>query len=226
MVSEEKHLLSKFEEAYYMKISTKIYGGFGHMLVIMLVIVGVFYFQYQVIEKATHDLTLYRMPLGAKTQKLALEASREAAAIRGYIATGNPKFKQDVDQAMKEVDAAINYLTDASRNKEFVKPVVDATNKFTPHLKKMVELYDTQGQAAASAYLANFAAPDNAALLAAIDKYVQRQDDLVKVDTKTINDQQSKMIITVISILGIGLLLGGVSAVLITRPILSAIRKG
>ena len=66
-----------------MKISTKIYGGFGLMLAIMLVVVGVFYFQYQVIEKATQDLTQYRMPLRDMTQKLALETARIAAANRG-----------------------------------------------------------------------------------------------------------------------------------------------
>ncbi len=47
-----------------MKISTKIYGGFGLMLAIMLVIVGTFYFQYRVIEQATDSLTHYRTARG------------------------------------------------------------------------------------------------------------------------------------------------------------------
>ncbi len=209
-----------------MKISTKIYGGFGLMLAIMLVIVGAFYVQYQVIEKATHDLTHYRMPLRDMTQKFALESSREAAAIRGYLATGNPKFKLDLDKATKESDTALKYINDNAQIKELLKPVVDARNKYTPHLKKMVELYDTQGQANAAVYMTTAAAPDNAALLAEIDKYVQQQDELVKVDIKKIDDQQSKMTITVITILVIGLLLGGVSAVFIARPILASIRQG
>lgn len=135
------------------------------MLAIMLVIVGAFYVQYQVIEKISQELTHYRMPLGDMTQKLALEASREAAAIRGYLATDNPKFKRDLDQAVKESDVVLKYLNENARNKELLKPVVDATNKFMPHLKKMVDLYDTQGQVAAAAYMATTAAPDNAALL-------------------------------------------------------------
>lgn len=208
-----------------MKISTKIYGGFGLMLAIMLTIVGTFYFQYQVIETATHSLTLYRMPLGDKTKELALESSREAAAIRGYLATGNPKFKQDLAQSSKEADTALQYLHEKAQNKEFLKSVVDARNKFTPHLKKLIELYDTQGQIAAAAYLAA-AAQDNAVLLAEIDKYVQRQDNLVKEEIKTIAEQQAKMTMTIIVILSIGLLIGGVSAVFITRPILASIRQG
>lgn len=101
-----------------MKISTKIYGGFGLMLAIMLVIVGTFYFQYQVIETATSSLTHYRMPLGDKTQELALESAREAAAIRGYLAVGSPKFKEDLAQASKKADAALQYLQKNAKNAE------------------------------------------------------------------------------------------------------------
>lgn len=209
-----------------MKISTKIYAGFGLMLVIMMVIVGTFYFQYQVIEKATNDLIHYRMPLGDMTDQLALETARQAAAVRGYLATGNPKFKQDLDQAINGGDMALKYLNENARSKDLLKPVSDATNKFMPHLKKMVELYDTQGQTAATTYLATIAAPDNAALLAEIGKYNQRQDELVKADIKMVDEQESKMVITIIAILSIGLLFGGVSAVLITRPILASIRQG
>ena len=209
-----------------MKISTKIYGGFGLMLAIMLVVVGVFYFQYQVIEKATQDLTQYRMPLGDMTQKLALETARIAAANRGYLATGNPKFKQDLEQAVKGADIALKYLKENARNKELLKPVENATDKFAPHLKNTVATYDTQGQAAAAAYLTTYVAPDNAALLAELGKYAQRQEELVKVDIKTINDQKSKMIIIIVIVLVIGLLLGGISAIFITRPILASIRQG
>lgn len=208
-----------------MKISTKIYGGFGLMLAIMLIIVGTFYFQYQVIEKATHSLTHYRMPLASKTEDLALESSRESAAIRGYLATGNPKFKQELEQATKRADDALNYLNNNAKIKDYLQPVVDARNKFTPHLKKIVNLYETQGQNSAVAYLA-VAAQDNAALFAAIDKYAKQQEEYVEKEIKAITEQQSKMTITILVILGVGLLLGGVSAIFITRPILASIRQG
>ena len=208
-----------------MKISAKIYGGFGLMLVIMLMIVGTFYFQYQAIEKATDSLTHYRMPLGDKTKELALGSSREAAAIRGYLATGNPKFKQDLDQATKEADAALKYLHDNSQIKELLKPVTDARNKFAPHLKKIIELYETQGQMAAAAAL-NAVAQDNTTLLAALDTYVQAQDELIGKEIIAIDEQQNKMAIIVLAILAIGLLLGSVSAIFIARPILASIRQG
>jgi len=209
-----------------MKISAKIYSGFGLMLVIMLVIVGAFYYQYQTIEQSTHDLTHVRIPLRDNTQQLALAAVREAAAIRGYLATGNPKFKDDLEQAIQDVDIALKYLNEHTKLKELLKPVNDGVHKFNPHLKKMIELYDTQGQGAATTYLVNYAAPDNAALLAAIDKYLEQQMNLVDQDVKKIDEQQKKMTITIVIILSIGLLLAGISAVLITRPIIASIRQG
>lgn len=209
-----------------MKISTKIYGGFGLMLAIMLVIVGAFYYQYQVIEKLNHDITHYRLPLKDKAQDLALGAAREAAAIRGYLATGNPQFKQDLEKAVQQVDMDLKYMNENARNKQFVKPVEDANTRFAPHLKKMADLYDTQGQAAAAAYLAAFAAPDNAALLSEIDKYVERQVVLINEDIAKADAQASKMLITIAGILLVGLLIGIVSAILIVRPILASLRQG
>ncbi|WP_378955249.1 methyl-accepting chemotaxis protein [Pelosinus sp. sgz500959] len=209
-----------------MKISTKIYGGFSLMLVIMLVIVGTFYYQYQIVEKLNSNMINYRAPLQSHAQDLALGAAREAAAIRGYLATGNPKFKKDLDQAMQEVEANLSYLNEKGKIKEVLKPVNDANTKFIPHLKKMIELYDTQGQFAAAVYMSTYAAPDNAAFLGEIDKYVDRQEQSINDDKKKITEQEGTMLTSVLTILFIGIFLGGASSLLITRPILKSIDQG
>ena len=209
-----------------MKISTKIYSGFGLMLGIMMIIIGVFYYQYQKIDALNDEVLHYRIPMQDKAQKLALEAARESAAIRGYLATGNPKFKQDMEKAIQQVDANAKYLSENAKDKELIKPAINANARFYPHLRRMVELYDTQGQAAATAYMTSVAAPDNAALLGEIDKYVQRQDELIKEDINKGDEQKSKMLLTVLLVLGSGVLIGGGSAVLITRPIMASIRQG
>lgn len=209
-----------------MKISTKIYGGFGLMLAIMLVIVGVFYYQYKVIEEFNYDVTNYRLPMQDKAQDMALGAAREAAASRGYLVTGNPKFKQDLEKAIQQVDMDLEYLNEHAKDKGMLKAVNDANTKFLPHLKKMVDLYDTQGQAAAAAYLTTFAAPDNAALLSEIDKYVVHQEQLINEDIARADAQAKKMVVIVAGILLVGLSIGAVSAILIVRPILASLRQG
>lgn len=209
-----------------MKISTKIYGGFGLMLVIMLFIVGTFYYQNQIVKEINHDVTHDLLPMQNKAQILALGAAREAAAINGFIASGNPKFKQDLDKATQQVDAALEYLARNAKARESIKPMEDANSKIAPHLKRITMIYDTQGQAAAAAYMANYATEDMADLLAEINKYVEGQQKLVDDDIKSIDDQESKTTITIICILSIGIVIGGVGAVLIARPILASIRQG
>lgn len=209
-----------------MKISTKIYGGFGFMLVIMLIIVGAFYYQYQKIDELNNDVLHYLIPLQGKTQGLTLGVVRESSAIRGYLITGNPKFKQELDKNIQQVDDSIKYLNDNSRDKESIKPIMNATARYSPHLKKMVELYDVQGQAAALTYMISVVAPDNAALLAEVDKHLQQVDVLIAEEINQADDQKRKMVLTTVIILAIGLLAGGVTAVLITHPILASIRRG
>ena len=209
-----------------MKISTKIYGSFGLMLAIMLVIVGTFYYQYQKVETLNSGIIGYRMPLQHNAQDLALGASREAAAVRGYLATGNPKFKKDIDQAIQEVDDSLTYLNQNAKIKEAVKPINDAKMKFTPHLKKMTELYETQGQTAAAVYMTTYAAPDNNAFLAEIDQYIKQQEQSVNEDKKKVVEQEDKLLMTVITILSMGIIFGGASSVLIARPIIRSIQQG
>ena len=208
-----------------MRISTKIYGGFGLMLAIMTAIVAAFYLQYRVIEQSTHMVTHYRMPLVNHAKDLALATAREAAGARGYLATGSPRFKQELNQASEEAETALAYLNTHAQNKQFVQPVMAARNRFSPHLVKVIELYDRQGQAAAAAYLTAIA-QDNAALLAELEKYEQRQNELVAQEIAAIDAQQQQMAASIMLILGIGLLAGGVSAVFITRPILASVRRG
>jgi len=209
-----------------MRISTKIYGGFALLLLIMLVIVGTFYYQYAEIEKISHDVMDYRIPLRDKAQTLVLGASREAAAARGYLATGNSKFKIDLEKAKREVADALIYINHNAKVKEVIQPINDANNKFTPHLDKLIALYDTQGQAAAATYLITVAAPDNEALLTEVDKYLERQSQQVAEDMKKIDEQEDRLLVVVLGILGAGLVVGIAGAVLITRPILTSIRQG
>lgn len=196
------------------------------MMLIMLAIVGSFYLQYQAIDKVTDSLTHYRMPLVEKVQEFALASMRETAAARGYLATGSSDFRQALTQARQEADAVLAYLSETSEDKDILQPVIDARAGFTPHLDRMMELYDTKGRAAAADYMMIDAASANAALFAEIDQYVQRQNEYVKRETGDIDERRVRMLIIVGAILAAGIVLAAVSAIFITRPILSSIKQG
>jgi len=209
-----------------MKISTKIYGGFTLMIILMVIIVGVFFCDYSKISNLTNDTINYRSSMQDQAQKMALNTARQAAAMRGYLASGNARFKQDLDKATEEGGAALKYLNEHARNKQFIEPINASTIRYAPHLKKMIELYDTQGQAAAVAYMASAAAPENAALLGEIEKYVDRQDKLNEEADKEIGETQKALTTKIIITLVIGVLLGMLIAFLITRPVIAALKEG
>jgi len=70
------------------------------------------------------------------------------------------------------------------------------------------------------------AAPDNVRLQAEINTFLANQIKYINNDVQKIDEQEKKMVVTILIILVIGLIIGGVSAVLITRPILASIRQG
>ena len=143
-----------------MKISSKIYGSFGFMLVIMLFIVGTFYYQYQIVQELNHNVTHYLLPMQNKSQEVALGAAREATAINGFLASGNPKYKQDLDNATQQVDAGIEYLYANTKVLEPIKPMEDANRNFFLHFRRIILIYETQGQAAATVYMTKYATAD------------------------------------------------------------------
>jgi len=209
-----------------MKIKTKIYGGFVAMNILMVIIVGLFFYDYYQISQLTGDALYYRSPMEKQAQRLALNTARVAAAVRGYLATGNPAFKDDLDKATQESEAALNYLNEHSRNKEVLAPLNAAAAKYAPQPGRLLELYEKEGQAAAVAYLTSVTAKDNAALIAEVEKYLLRQEDMkAKAETEILARQQALITKTVVLLL-FGLILGGALAFLITRPVAAALRQG
>ncbi|MBM7868211.1 methyl-accepting chemotaxis protein [Heliomicrobium gestii] len=209
-----------------MNIRTKIYGGFGVMIALMAVIVAVVFVQLSKIEAETQYLIEYRIQMKDNAQKLALNVARQAAGIRGYLATGNPKFKDELSKAQQEADDALTYLNHTAENKNELAPVNAAAQKFAPHPSKMVELFDRQGQAVAVAYMANQAAPDNAALIAEVQKYLDIRTQVFLTANQSIAEKEHALKRLLLIVLAMGLLCGVGLAIYITRPILRSIGQG
>ncbi len=195
------------------------------MLALMTGIVAAFYLQYRTIDEATLNMTHFRVPMVTHTKDLAVATAREAAAARGYMVTGNARFKQDLSQASRDAEASLSYLQQHAKTPEALQPVVAARQKFAPHLVKAIDLYDRQGPPAAAAFLSSIA-QDNAALLMALGKYEQWQNELIAGEIAAIDEQKGRMAMSIVILLTVGLLSGGVCAVFITRPILASVRQG
>ena len=209
-----------------MKISTKIYSGFTLMIILMVVVAGIFFYDYYKISTLTSETIHYRGPMQDNAQKLALNTARQGAAVRGYLASGNPSFKVDFEKAAAESESALKYLNDNAKNKSLLDQVNAASVKFSPHPRKLIELYETQGQAAAVNYLNTVVAADNTQLINEIEKYFVRQEDLNVKANAEIDTTQAALTVKVVITLVIGILLGGIIALFITRPIVAALKQG
>lgn len=163
-----------------MKLSTKLLASFITLILLMTMIVGAVYSLVTSLGGVVQNIASQRVPMQSATQDLSLQFARQAAGIRGYLATGDDKFIQELEEATNKSKTDLEFLQAHSINKDLLKLVVAATNKFSVHPPKMVELYKTRGQVAAAQYMTQVAALDNAAVQKAIDDYVKYQETQLK----------------------------------------------
>lgn len=81
-----------------MKLSTKLVSGFVTLILLMAVIVGVVYYEVNMLGGVVQSIAKHRVPMQSTAQDSSLQFSQQAAAIRGYLATGNEKFLQQLQE--------------------------------------------------------------------------------------------------------------------------------
>ena len=112
------------------KISTKIWAGFIAILLIMAFIATFSYIQLNTLNNKVVELRDRRVKNIMASESLALNSARQAAATRGYLATGNEKFITDLDNATKLVEEKMSFLNSNTQNKEKLAPFKDAVDIF------------------------------------------------------------------------------------------------
>jgi Methyl-accepting chemotaxis protein len=172
------------------------------------------------------SVSLHRMPMLTTTQDLALQFSQQAAGVRGYLLTGDEKFVQDYENAKSKADKDLKFLQSESNDKGKLTPVVDAIIKYSQHPQKTFNLYKSEGQAAATQYMTNITAPDNAAAIKAINDYVAYQINQMQSETAQTPVMVEQLIVKVLILFAIAVLLSIAVLVYITRTVKSSISKG
>lgn len=209
-----------------LKLSTRLVISFMALIVLMGAIVGVIYQQTSLLGQMVDDLANHRVPM----QKAGLEVStltaEIAAALRGYMATGDETFIRDYEVAQKQLDENLKFLTNHAQDKSKLEPVLAASAKFAPHPQTMLHLYQTEGQDAAIEYMMSVAALDSAALINAGNAYAQYQNESLDSEAA----QAPAMVARLISI-AMGLLVAAVVVSIgilffMVRSIKASIAKG
>ena len=209
-----------------MKLSTKLLTSFMALILLMGVIVGVVYYEVNRLGGVVQAVAQHRVPMQATAQDLSFQFAQQAAAIRGYLATGNEKFIQDLQNSKTMADKDLQFIQDNAAHKDILAPVVSATTKFSPHLQKMIDLYKSEGQASATAYMVNVAAPDNAEAIKAINDYVAYQKHQMISETETAPAMITKMVSITLILFGVAVIISIAVLLYITRSVKNSISKG
>lgn len=156
-----------------MKLSTRIALGSGTVLLLVALLVGaVTYLVWDLLE-VIDDLVSYRLPLQAAAQELGLQYTRQISALQGYLASGDPQFLTQFQEAAagghKRWQALRDQVRDESR--EALGQVAETVDQYLPHPEYVIQLYDKQGLPAAVSYLTQVAAPANNRLLQSLDAF-------------------------------------------------------
>ncbi|SHK58310.1 methyl-accepting chemotaxis protein [Desulforamulus aeronauticus] len=208
------------------KIGTKIWLGFVSVLLLMTVMVGITYYQLGQIKSEMNTLAEQRIPVTIASQRLALNHMKQAASLRGYLASGDAKFQNDYHEAKEKTDeqlAILEKTIETEEHRERLKQVKQVMGEFDPMPPVMFKLYQEEGQKASVNYLINIAAPVHAKSLTEINKFTEMQEESIHEDTLHVAAIEKKIEKQLLLLLGVAILLGAVIAYFIAKPIEKAL---
>ncbi|ACV64096.1 methyl-accepting chemotaxis sensory transducer [Desulfofarcimen acetoxidans DSM 771] len=210
------------------KISTKIWVGFTSLLVLMTIMVGITYYQLGQLVDQSEALSQHRIPMTNTSYQLALNFARQAAGIRGYLATGNEKFIDEYSRAKKESDEETAYIEKnlaSDENKQLFAQVKSAINDFEQYPMAIISMYKEQGQKAAASYMTGITAPANERAINEINNFIVIQKQKIQQEGDNVQNRAIKTRTFSLVILVFGVILGLTLAFYITRPITIALKK-
>jgi len=209
-----------------MKLSTKLLASFITLILLMAVIVGMVYYEANMLGGVVQSVSKHQVPMQDAAQDLSLQFAQQAAAMRGYLATGNEKFIQQLQDAKTTGDKDLQFLQANSENNGKLAPVVASINKTLPNQQKIIDLYKSKGQAEATNYMLNNSAPDNAAAIKAINDYVLYQKNLLISETAEAPAMVSRLVLITLILFGVAVILSIAVLIYITSSLKSSISKG
>lgn len=116
-----------------MKITTKVISGYIILLLLITITIGIVNYMVKDLSGIVNNLSTFSIPMQTRAQDLALQFSKQAAGVRGYIATGNLKYLQDYELANKKAIEDEDFLKSKvnSGTKEKLDSVLITVNKYS-----------------------------------------------------------------------------------------------
>jgi methyl-accepting chemotaxis protein len=209
-----------------LKLSTKLVASFITLILLMAAIVGIIYQQVNLIDQMVEDLAIHRVPMQKAGLDLATQTAEIAAAVRGYLASGDETFLRDYETAAVDLGQNLDYLRANARNQAMIDPVLEANARFAPHPQIMFDLLLEQGQEAAIDYMLTVSALDNAALISAANDYASYQNDSLDAEAGQVPVMVSRLINMALGLLAAAVVISIGILVFMVRSIKASIAVG
>lgn len=209
-----------------MTVGQKILSGFGCM-VLLLAIIGI---STTVMVAKTGNITEHtlsiRFPTVYNSTRLLGNLEASLAGVRGYMLTGNPQFKEDRADAIKDISEQLKTLDTLSQswtvqaNKDRLSKIKDSTEQFFTAQKEIESIANTEAGSRIvdnngkkmryDVYLlATKAAPLARSIKENLNSMIDNQNSLMEQDKKdTLSlSSKTKFLTVLLSLIGI---VGGV----------------
>ncbi|MCB8814210.1 methyl-accepting chemotaxis protein [Desulfosporosinus shakirovi] len=209
-----------------MKLSTRLLTSYTVLILIISVIMGLVCSMVMNLGGVVINLDGYQVPMQSIAKDLSLQLTRQAAGIRGYLATGNEKFVQELQDATNKSEQDLRFLQVNAVNQEILAPVIAATSNYTPHPLKMVELYKTEGQEAAIKYMTLIASVENVAAQNTVNDYVAYQQSQLQKEAAKAPVIVSRIIRFALILLVLAIITAVVVLIILIRSLKGSIAKG
>ena len=211
-----------------MKLSIKFIISYVVLILLLAVTIGIVYSRVNSLGGIVNNLAENRIPMQTQAQDLSLQFAREAAGIRGCLATGDESFIKDYHDAKNKADKDVQYLqthiTDLNRAK--LEPVIKATHNYNVHPDNIFQLYKGKGLAAATNYMTQMDAPDNAAAQDAIAKYIAFENTQLQAQAGQAPAMVKEIILIAVLMLVISIIIAIAVLFFITGTVRKSIAKG
>ncbi len=161
-----------------LKITHRLLGGFGVLVLLLVAVLGTTVWKTNAIKQSTARMVELRMPTAYASAQMINKINASLAALRGYMLTGNPKFKkdraivwQDIVKTQQDLDRLSKSWTnpDNIRKWQSFKKILEEFKLAQGKIEGVAKSKDEQP---AKLILANEAAPLAQGILQAITSII------------------------------------------------------
>ena len=161
-----------------LNVGGRIYAGFSAVILILVLTVGTSMFQASKIYEESYRIVELRVPTSNASQSILNNINESLAALRGWMITGNPAFKQQRAEIWAEIEATqleMDVLSEIWINPETVKVWNDfkvTLSEFKVAQQKTEDIAGSIDEQPASKILIQEAAPLANVLVTEITKLI------------------------------------------------------